>query len=51
MVGIEPTTYLPRNFWSQEWELNPQPTVYDTVALPIELHRQQMIGIYAKNLK
>lgn len=25
--------------WSREWDLNPQPTVYDTVALPVELSR------------
>ena len=29
-----------RQNWSRWSELNRQPTVYDTVALPIELHRR-----------
>ncbi len=33
---------------SREWGLNPQPTVYDTVALPIELSRLDLIIIVYK---
>ncbi len=29
--------------WSREEELNPRPTVYDTVALPTELSRPKII--------
>lgn len=28
---------------SREWESNPQPTVYKTVALPVELSRREYI--------
>lgn len=34
-----PAVYLPRTNWSRDRESNPEPTVYDTVALPIELSR------------
>src|SRR3989344_3161144 len=36
-------------FWSRPRELNPEPTVYDTVALPIELGRHNYILSF-KNL-
>jgi hypothetical protein len=29
-----------QNFWSWRWDSNPQPTVYKTVALPIELRQR-----------
>ena len=29
-----------KNEWCWRWDLNPQPTVYKTVALPIELRQQ-----------
>ena len=31
--------FIINNFMSREEDLNPQPTVYDTVALPVELSR------------
>ena len=32
------------SFWCRREDLNPQPTDYDSVALPVELHRQNLIN-------
>lgn len=31
----QPTVYLPRLYLSREWDSNPRPMVYDTIALPL----------------
>ena len=36
-------TSLPLHIWCRQEDLNPQPTDYKSVALPIELHRQMYI--------
>ena len=38
------------NKLSREWESNPQPTVYKTVALPVELSRRNFFLIILSNL-
>ena len=39
------STRLSYRQWGVRWELHPQPTVYDTVALLIELGRIRQIGV------
>ena len=38
--SIESLSIVYFNYMSREWDSNPRPTVYDTVALPIELSRR-----------
>ena len=49
MAGIEPAcfpftrgahSHFATTAWSQRWDLNPQPAVYESAALPIAPRRQ-----------
>ena len=46
------TICIPKKLWCRLEELNPQPTDYDSVALPIELsrHKNYFLSEYNKSL-